>query len=159
MGSHMSAIKTSGVPGQISGNGHNDLSLRAVIAALSIVLLGSLWVILLAVGMVIVPKYEEIFRDFGLQLSWGTAAAIRFARWLWGDNPGQWIAGVFLIIPLGMIALGGLSILALRPSTRLLVIVLAVAAFAVSMLLLSATILSLFSDTTAMTQSLQGGTL
>lgn len=50
----------------------------------------------------IIPKFEEIFRDFGVQLPILTRVLINFSNWVAGKNVGQWYYGglVLLVSPI-----------------------------------------------------------
>ncbi len=50
----------------------------------------------------IIPKFEEIFRDFGVQLPILTRVLINFSNWVAGKNVGQWYYGglVLLVAPI-----------------------------------------------------------
>jgi type IV pilus assembly protein PilC len=61
-------------------------------------------VVIVAVAIVtfimwyIVPKFEEIFRDFGVPLPMMTRYLIAFSNWVAGKNPGQSIPGGIYVI-------------------------------------------------------------
>ncbi|MEM7629487.1 MAG: type II secretion system F family protein [Planctomycetota bacterium] len=54
--------------------------------------------ILTAIMLFIIPKFEEIFTDFGVQLPGITQWLINTSRWVGGGIPGQKIAGAWFII-------------------------------------------------------------
>lgn len=47
----------------------------------------------------IIPKFEEIFRDFGVKLPMLTTYLIEASRWVAGQNPGQTIPGALIVLP------------------------------------------------------------
>lgn len=49
--------------------------------------------ILTAIMLFIVPKFEEIFTDFGVELPWITQFLTNTSRWVAGTNPGQSVPG------------------------------------------------------------------
>ena len=53
--------------------------------------------ILAAIMLFIIPKFEEIFADFGVELPGITVWLINTSRWVGGAQPGQRIAGAWLI--------------------------------------------------------------
>ncbi len=55
--------------------------------------------ILTGIMIFIIPKFEEIFRDFGVALPALTRGLIYVSRWFGGANPGQQIPGVFIALP------------------------------------------------------------
>ncbi|MBI1189742.1 MAG: type II secretion system F family protein [Tepidisphaera sp.] len=55
--------------------------------------------ILTAIMIFIIPKFEEIFKDFGVALPVLTRWLIRSSRWVAGTNAGQAIPGVVLLLP------------------------------------------------------------
>lgn len=58
--------------------------------------------ILTFIMVFIIPKFEEIFRDFGVELPWLTLWLVNTSRWMAGTNAGQAVPGfvvVFAAIP------------------------------------------------------------
>jgi type IV pilus assembly protein PilC len=55
--------------------------------------------ILTGIMVFIIPKFEEIFRDFGVALPWLTMKLISTSRWVAGTNPGQAIPGWIILLP------------------------------------------------------------
>lgn len=55
--------------------------------------------ILTGIMVFIIPKFEEIFSDFGVALPALTRWLINTSRWFAGTNPGQAVPGVFIVIP------------------------------------------------------------
>ncbi|MBL8876485.1 MAG: type II secretion system F family protein [Phycisphaerae bacterium] len=47
----------------------------------------------------IIPKFEEIFKDFGVKLPLLTTLLMEGSRWIAGTNPGQSIPGAFIVLP------------------------------------------------------------
>ncbi|MBL8885726.1 MAG: type II secretion system F family protein [Phycisphaerales bacterium] len=47
----------------------------------------------------IIPKFEEIFKDFGVKLPMLTTLLMEGSRWIAGTNPGQSIPGAFIVLP------------------------------------------------------------
>jgi type IV pilus assembly protein PilC len=62
-----------------------------VILIASLILTGIMWFI--------IPKFEEIFRDFGVALPGLTRGLIFSSRWVAGKNAGQSIPGALIILP------------------------------------------------------------
>lgn len=54
--------------------------------------------ILTGIMVFIIPKFEEIFTDFGVALPWLTQWLINTSRWVAGTNPGQTIGGWIWIL-------------------------------------------------------------
>ncbi|MEZ6242933.1 MAG: type II secretion system F family protein [Phycisphaerales bacterium] len=55
--------------------------------------------ILSAIMIFIIPKFEEIFKDFGVELPWITVKMINTSRWFVGQNTGQKYPGwLFLVV-------------------------------------------------------------
>lgn len=54
--------------------------------------------ILTGIMLFIIPKFEEIFADFGVELPWLTQMLIDTSRWVAGNRPGQGIAGFWFIV-------------------------------------------------------------
>jgi type IV pilus assembly protein PilC len=69
-----------------------------------IVVIGIAGLILTGIMVFIIPKFEEIFRDFGVALPWITMKLITTSRWFAGTNPGQAIPGVFIALPAPIVA-------------------------------------------------------
>lgn len=69
----------------------------AMVYPIVVVLIAGL--ILTGIMWFIIPKFEEIFRDFGVALPGITRGLINCSRWVAGGNPGQSIAGIFIVIP------------------------------------------------------------
>ncbi|MBX3383649.1 MAG: type II secretion system F family protein [Phycisphaeraceae bacterium] len=69
-----------------------------------IVVIGIAGLILSGIMVFIIPKFEEIFRDFGVALPWITMKLITTSRWFAGTNPGQAIPGVFIAMPAPVVA-------------------------------------------------------
>ncbi len=55
--------------------------------------------ILTGIMVFIIPKFEEIFTDFGVALPWLTMKLITTSRWFAGQNPGQQIPGAIIALP------------------------------------------------------------
>ncbi|MBL9001662.1 MAG: type II secretion system F family protein [Phycisphaerae bacterium] len=55
--------------------------------------------ILTGIMYFIIPKFEEIFRDFGVALPWLTMKLISSSRWVSGTNPGQAVPGAIILLP------------------------------------------------------------
>ncbi len=62
-----------------------------VIAIAGLILTGIMWFI--------IPKFEAIFRDFGVALPMLTQGLIVTSRWVAGQNPGQAIPGAIIVLP------------------------------------------------------------
>lgn len=63
--------------------------------------------ILTFIMVVIIPKFEEIFTDFGVELPALTLWLVNTSRWMAGSNPGQTIPG-FVFVVLSPIVIWGL---------------------------------------------------
>lgn len=71
-----------------------------------IVVIGIAGIILTGIMVFIIPKFEEIFTDFGVSLPLLTRWLINTSRWFAGGRPGQAIAGFWFLlvgIPLAII--------------------------------------------------------
>lgn len=55
--------------------------------------------ILSGIMIYIIPKFEEIFKDFGVALPFLTRWLISSSRWFAGTNPGQQIPGILISLP------------------------------------------------------------
>lgn len=55
--------------------------------------------ILSGIMIYIIPKFEEIFKDFGVALPLLTRILINSSRWFAGTNPGQQIPGIIISLP------------------------------------------------------------
>lgn len=55
-------------------------------------------VILTFIMVFIIPKFEEIFTDFGVELPWLTLWLVNTSRWAAGNEPGQQIPGAVFIV-------------------------------------------------------------
>jgi type IV pilus assembly protein PilC len=61
--------------------------------------------ILTGIMVFIIPKFEEIFKDFGVDLPWLTMKLIATSRWFAGTNPGQFpFQGAIMVLPSPIIA-------------------------------------------------------
>ena len=69
----------------------------AMVYPIVVVLIAAL--ILTGIMWFIIPKFEEIFRDFGVALPGLTRGLIFSSRWVAGKNAGQSIPGAFVILP------------------------------------------------------------
>jgi type IV pilus assembly protein PilC len=74
----------------------------AMVYPVVVVVIASL--ILTGIMVFIIPKFEEIFRDFGVSLPVLTRWLIRASRWTAGTNPGQAVPGWVVILPSPIIA-------------------------------------------------------
>ena len=71
-----------------------------------IVVIGIAGIILTGIMVFIIPKFEEIFTDFGVSLPLLTRWLINTSRWFAGGRPGQAIAGFWFLlvgIPLAIV--------------------------------------------------------
>ncbi len=68
-------------------------------------------IILSAIMIFIIPKFEEIFKDFGVALPALTMWLINTSRWFAGKVPGQTIPGVFLVLPAPVILFFGYKLI------------------------------------------------
>ncbi len=125
------------------------LPLLAIMAA------GS-WTLLVVVGVFVIPKFFEMFADFGVALPAVTVMVLSFGRWLAGEQPGQMIPGALLMVPV-LVMMWGLVPLSVMRSTRVVATVIA----AVLLLLAGVLVLvggaSLVLPVISMQQSLEGG--
>lgn len=113
------------------------------------------WLGIVAVFLWIVPKFEEIFRDFGVQLSWVSASIVTASDWLRGDGfvlPGLIPAAAALAL-----VLAAAGVLLSRPSTRVTGIMLSVLLFLLPLALALVVLVSMFLPTMEMIESLQQG--
>ncbi len=60
--------------------------------------------ILSGIMIYIIPKFEEIFKDFGVALPLLTRWLINSSRWFAGTNPGQQIPGIIISLPSPIVA-------------------------------------------------------
>ena len=64
-----------------------------------IVVVGIATIILTGIMVFIIPKFEEIFKDFGVDLPALTQWLISTSRWFAGANPGQGLPGWLVVLP------------------------------------------------------------
>jgi len=69
-----------------------------------IVVISIAGIILSLIMYFIIPKFEEIFTDFGVALPGLTMGLIRVSRWFAGTNPGQEVPGWLIAIPFPFVA-------------------------------------------------------
>ena len=67
-----------------------------------IVVVAIAMIILTAIMVFIIPKFEAIFTDFGVDLPWLTVWLINTSRWFAGANPGQSLPGG-VIVGIGLV--------------------------------------------------------
>ena len=72
--------------------------------------MATLFMVLSGVMVFIMPKFEKIFADYGIDLPAITRSVIRFALWMSGQLPSQVVPG-FLGIAMLLLLLGGLLVL------------------------------------------------
>jgi len=63
-----------------------------------IVVIGIAALILTGIMVFIIPKFEEIFKDFGVKLPFLTVWLIDSSRWVAGKNPGQTVPGFVFVL-------------------------------------------------------------
>lgn len=68
-------------------------------------------VILSAIMIFIIPKFEEIFKDFGVALPALTMWLINTSRWFAGKVPGQSVPGVLIVLPAPIIFFFGYKLI------------------------------------------------
>jgi type II secretory pathway component PulF len=136
-----------------------DQGLRAALAVVAFMLAACTWLGIVVVMLVMVPKFEEIFRDFGVGLPWFARVVIGASQWLSGSNPGQTLPGVMFIGPLLLLLFVALAALGVNSRTRLLAIILLGAMCVLGVALFAAGFASIQAAMSSMTQSLQGGKL
>ena len=68
----------------------------AMVYPIVVILIAGL--ILTAIMVFIIPRFEEIFRDFGVKLPFLTVWLIETSRWVAGTSPGQKIPGFIFVI-------------------------------------------------------------
>lgn len=69
----------------------------AMVYPLAVIIIAVL--ILTFIMWFIIPKFEEIFKDFGVKLPLLTTMLMEGSRWIAGTNPGQSIPGAFIVLP------------------------------------------------------------
>lgn len=72
------------------------------------------WSAPLFLMVAVVPKFESIFRDFGAPLPPAAVWILNASRWLLGDQVGQSVPGLYLVIPAFLVALGAATVLLLH---------------------------------------------
>lgn len=126
------------------------LPLLAIMAA------GS-WTLLLLLCLLVIPKFFESFRDFGVALPGLTILFLSFGQWLAGEQPGQMIPGAVLMVPV-LVMMWGLVPLSVIRSTRVAATVIAVVLLLLAGVFLVAGGAALLPPMMSMQQSLEGGT-
>lgn len=76
-----------------------------------IVVISIAGLILTAIMIFIIPKFEEIFKDFGVALPALTRLLINSSRWVAGTNQGQAIPGFIVLLPSPLIIWGGYKLI------------------------------------------------
>jgi hypothetical protein len=125
------------------------LPLLAIMAA------GS-WTLLLLLCVLVIPKFLEIFRDFGVALPGLTAMLLSFGRWLAGETPGQVVPGALMMVPV-IVMMWGLVPLSVIRSTRMAATVIAVVLLLLAGVFLLVGAAALAVPLVAMIESMQGG--
>lgn len=69
----------------------------AMVYPIAVIIIAAL--ILTFIMWFIIPKFEEIFKDFGVKLPMLTTLLMEGSRWVAGTNPGQSIPGAFIVLP------------------------------------------------------------
>lgn len=69
----------------------------AMVYPIAVIIIAAL--ILTFIMWFIIPKFEEIFKDFGVKLPALTMILMEGSRWVAGTNPGQSIPGAFIVLP------------------------------------------------------------
>src|SRR5262249_45722911 len=144
------ALQDAGAP---SGGWWTVISIVASIAAVVVSLGLILWIALA------VPRFEEIFRDFGVKLPVSVRATFTLASWLNGRNVGQVIPGWLLLLPVTLAAFFGCVVLGRHRSVRSLAAIILVLYSLVVFLFLLLSATGVFVALTAMIESMQGGKL
>lgn len=116
-------------------------------------------VMLGAVLLVVVPKYGEIFSDFGVRLPEAVKAVLRFSAWFRGAGVGQTIPGWAVLAPVWVVGVGALLGLGLMPRQRKVAAVVCLLLFLVLFTVTTAIFGGLYLQTLSLTESLQGGKL
>jgi hypothetical protein len=114
------------------------------------------WMLLVVAGVFVIPKFFEIFADFGVALPAVTVMFLSLGRWLGGENPGQVVPGVVLMVPV-IAMMWGLVPLSVIRSTRVAAMVIAFVLLLTAGLMLLVGMLALFLPLTGMIESLQKG--
>lgn len=122
------------------------LPLLAIMAA------GS-WTLLLGMGVFVIPKFFEIFADFGVALPGVTVMLLSFGRWLVGEQPGQLVPGVVLMVPV-IAMMWGLVPLSVMRSTRVAATVIAAVLLLLAGVFLLVTMVAVFVPLVAMIESM-----
>lgn len=111
------------------------------------------WSLPLFALLFVIPKFEEIFKDFGVQLPDTALWLIGASRWVRGDQVGQVIPGLVFVAPVFLVFLGAAVVLVLRERSGLVLLGLVL----LPILFLAMTIYAMFVPLVAMIESLQGG--
>ncbi|MBX3390011.1 MAG: type II secretion system F family protein [Phycisphaeraceae bacterium] len=69
----------------------------AMVYPIAVIIIAAL--ILTFIMWFIIPKFEEIFKDFGVKLPMLTTFLMEGSRWVAGTNPGQSIPGALIVLP------------------------------------------------------------
>lgn len=69
----------------------------AMVYPIAVIIIAAL--ILTFIMWFIIPKFEEIFKDFGVKLPILTTFLMEGSRWVAGTNPGQSVPGAFIVLP------------------------------------------------------------
>ena len=114
------------------------------------------WTLLVVVGVFVIPKFFEIFADFGVALPAVTVMLLSFGLWLAGEQPGQMIPGAVLMVPV-LVMMWGLVPLSVMRATRVAATVIAAVLLLLAGVLLLAGAAALAVPLVAMIESMQGG--
>jgi hypothetical protein len=84
---------------RLAAGAHSDFAVtnKVPVRRMRIIIIGALWFSFPAMPLLVVPKFEAVFNDFGVNLPWISVAVINFSRWFSGANPGQVIPGALII--------------------------------------------------------------
>jgi hypothetical protein len=80
--------------------GHKRASVPARLGVSAAAGVAAVMWIMASAAWLVIPKFQEIFTEFGVVLPASASAILGFSRWLWGQNPGQSMPGlVFVAMP------------------------------------------------------------
>ncbi|MBC7772840.1 MAG: hypothetical protein H7210_10125 [Pyrinomonadaceae bacterium] len=108
---------------------------------------------------VVLPRFEEIFRDFGVRPPWAARFSLSASSWFNGSNLAGSVPGWMILVPSGVLIAAALSALGWyerhRAPAATLLMILAIGGIT----MLGVSYVSIYLTLNEMTASLQGGKL
>ena len=139
-------------PGGAAAPARADRGAPSAAALLAGAGVAACWCVPLAVMLAIIPRFEAIFRDFGIALPATAVWVIDSSRWLRGAQVGQAVPGVVLVAPLLVVIIGAAALMAVRRRRSWLLMV---ALILIPLASIPVIVGAMYAPLAAMIQSLQ----